>query len=472
MFPLRPLLLAVSIATLFGCAATDEHTARAQALTSNQLSLDATTNSALWPKSDWWAGYSDPQLTQLIELAQTGNPSLRIAQARVELASRAAQGTRAVNQLGIDLNADGQRERYSENDIYPPPLAGSVQNHSRIALDFSYEFDFWGKQRATLEAALTEIDVANADRSTAQMVLSIAVAQSYYALQHALVEHELALQLAQQREALFGLMQMRMQRGLASGADVDPVQAAATNARLDVERAQQRIETEKHQLAALCGISPDQLPTLAPINTDALDMASPKTVPADLLGRRADIAAQRLRVETEAKHIAAAKADFYPNIDLTGFFGLQSVRTGELFTSGSRSWGAGPALHLPLFNRDALRAQLGANYASYDIAVEQYNRSVLDAVRETADAGAALQSTAAQRAAATAARTALQRARDSAELRYQRGLANRTEFINADIALLNQQRELNAVSDAQMQAQLALIKALGGGYDAAATAKN
>jgi NodT family efflux transporter outer membrane factor (OMF) lipoprotein len=465
-------LFAITLSTaVVGCAGTGGESARANALTAGQLSL-ADGSDIIWPAANWWLGLNDVQLNQLIELAQRSNPSLRIAQARVELAQSAVRGTRAVNQPALDLNAEINRERFSENDIYPAPLGGSVQNHARVALDFSYEFDFWGKQRATLAAALTETDIARADRSATQMVLSIAVAQSYFALQQALADQTLAAQIKQQRDTLLTLTQLRVQRGLASSADIDPTQAAAANAQRNVARAQQDIDIEIHRLAALCGTDAEQLPRLTTTTLDIPELAVPRAIPADLLGRRADIAAQRLRIEAETKYIVAAKAEFYPNVDLTAFFGVQSVSTGQLFSNGSRIWGAGPALHLPIFNRDALRAQLGSRYSNYDIAVEQYNQSVLSAVRETADAGSALQAVAAQRAAIQVATQALQRARDTAQLRHQRGLGNQLDAISAEIALLEQQLTANSVRAAQTQAQLALIKALGGGYSGALAEKN
>ena len=461
--------IAISLA-LVGCAGTGDEPRRARALSAAQL--DLIDNSALFPAADWWLSINDDQLSALIDQAQRENPSLHIAQARVELAQTVVRGTRAANQPTLDLNGHLFRERFSENDIYPPPLGGSIENNARLALDFSYEFDFWGKQRATLEAALKDIDVANADRSAAQMVLSIAVAQSYFALQHAFVDRDLTMQVAKERDALLTLTQLRVKRGLASASEIDSVQASAANAQSDVAQVQQYIDTEKNQLAALCGVSSEQLPPIAVTNSSAIDFVAPSSVPADLLGRRADIVAQRLRVEAEAQHVEVAKADFYPNIDLTGFFGLQSVQTGHLFDIGSRAWAVGPALHLPIFNRDALRAQLGSHHAIYNIAVEQYNKSVLDAVHETTDAGSALRTLTAQLAAVNSAADALQRAHATSALRYQRGLGNQLDVMAAEIALLNQKRALNAVNSARTHAQLALIRALGGGYDNVQATKN
>jgi NodT family efflux transporter outer membrane factor (OMF) lipoprotein len=198
----------------------------------------------------------------------------------------------------------------------------------------------------------------------------------------------------------------------------------------------------------------------------------PTALPADLLGRRADIVAQRLRIEVANADITVANAEFYPNVDLTAFFGFQSLGTSDLLKSGSRTYGAGPALHLPIFNRSSLRANLGAREADYDLAVAEYNQTVLDAVRDAADQGTALRSLAQQRAAADNSLAALQRAHDLSQLRYQRGLVNRLEVLDSEAALLTQQRALAALRERELQASLGLIKALGGGYAAPATAQN
>ena len=460
---IRRLLCLILSLALLGCAGSGTERGRATQLAPQQLDLATDANIA-WPTATWWNELGDAQLSALIEQARSGHPSLRIAQARVELARATARGQRAAQQPYISLDAELRRERFSENDIYPPPIGGSVQNNASTLLDFSYEFDFWGRQRAALAAALNHVEAANAERSAADLVLSIAVAQTYFELQHAWIEQKLASAAVEQREALLTLTHSQIARGLVRGAEIDFAQAALANARRDSSDAQLQADITLHQLAALCGISTAQLPTLQHLETSPMAIESPARIPADLLGRRADIAAQRQRVDAEAHRIDVAQAEFYPNVDLSGFFGLRSVDTGQLFTGGSSTWGIGPALHLPLFNRDVLRAELGGRQANYDLAVEQYNQTVLTAVRETADAGSRVQALKMQRADIEMAEQALQRTHAIAELRYRRGLGNRIDVINTQLALLQQQRRTADVRTQQTQAQLSLIKALGGGY--------
>ena len=459
-----PLLLAAALG-LGGCASSDEKT-QAVALDAQKAGLESEVQIR-WPDAQWWKQYADPQLDDLIDRALRDNPSMTIAAARVRQAQQAAIAARAIKDPAIDLNAQVNRQRYSENYIYPAPLGGTFVTDSRLALDFSYEFDFWGGQRAAIESARQQLAAEEAERAAAELVLSTSVAQGYFSLQYAIEETALAEQLARQREAALKLQRLRAERGLISRNDLETPIAQLADAQRALAASRQRDDLYRHQLATLTGQGPDALARLQVARADAsreLPMAPPASLPADLLARRADIVAQRLRIEAAGRDIDSARADFYPNVDLTAFFGLQSLGTHDLLRSDSKMYGVGPALHLPLFNRNTLRAQYGARVADYDLAVAQYNDGVLRAARETADAGTSLRALDQQRAAAESAAQALQRARGIAELRQRQGLGTTLDVLNAEIALLAQQRLVASLRDDHRQAALALIKALGGGY--------
>jgi NodT family efflux transporter outer membrane factor (OMF) lipoprotein len=473
---LLPTLLTVGL-SLGGCVQSTNKT-HAVAITPAQAGLaEADATPVEWPTAQWWHNFADPQLDNLIEEALTGSPSMDIAAARVRQAQQAAIAARAIKDPALAINAEVNRQRYSENYIYPPPLGGSSRTDSRLALDFSYEFDFWGRQQSIIDAARTQLAAEQAEHTAAQLVLSISVAQSYFSLLHGNAETKLVRNLIQQREATLKLQQLRAERGLISRGELQMPIALLADAKRESAASTQYVDLRKHQLAVLIGRGPAALNDL---NADAVTLnaaaaneitiAAPQQLPADLLARRADITAQRLRIETASADIETARADFYPNVDLSAFIGVQALGTQNLLQSSSKTYGIGPALHLPIFYRDSLRARLGARYADYDIAVAQYNESVLAAAREVADAGSVLQSIALQRSAAANSLQALQQNRDFAQLRYRQGVGNYLDVLSADNALITQQRSVAALRDDQLQATLALIKALGGGYQTAAPA--
>jgi NodT family efflux transporter outer membrane factor (OMF) lipoprotein len=465
---LLPPLLATLLA-IGGCVSSNDK-AEVLAIEPAQAGLDATTQPD-WPAAQWWKSFADPQLDALIARAMADSPSMDIASARVRQAQQAAVAARAIKDPSIALDAEVTRQRYSENYIYPAPLGGSFVTDSRLALDFSYEFDFWGGQRAAIEGARQQLAAEQAERAAAELVLSISVAQSYFSLQYSARDAELAAALVKQRAETLKLLHLRAERGLISQGDTQGPKAQLADAERALAAARQRIDLYRHQLAALTAQGPEALADLQLAGAESSNdstLAPPQHLPADLLARRADIVAQRMRIEAANQDVAVARADFYPNIDLTAFAGVQALGTRDLFQSNSKTYGAGPALHLPIFNRNTLRAQFGARLADYDLAVARYNDSVLTAARETADASSNLQALDQQRSAADTGLQALQRARDLAALRHRQGLGNYLDVLAADVSLLAQQRVVAALRDDQRQATLALIRALGGGYTPAA----
>ncbi|HSB95588.1 MAG TPA: efflux transporter outer membrane subunit, partial [Spongiibacteraceae bacterium] len=369
-----PLLLLISAAALglAGCVQSTDQ-AHTTAITPAQIGLAETDAAQIaWPAAEWWRSFGDARLDQLIAEALNGSPSMDIAAARVRQAQQAAIAARAIKDPTLALNAEVNRQRYSENYIFPAPLGGNSVTDSRLALDFSYEFDFWGRQQATIDAARQQLAAEHAEHAAAQLILSISVAQSYFSLLHSNADATLIQNLVQQRGTILKLQQLRVERGLISRAQIQAPTALLADAQREAAASAQRVDIYKHQLAALTGRGPDALHDLNSIATNDIAIAAPGQLPADLLARRADIAAQRLRIEAASSDIKAARADFYPNIDLSAFIGLQSLGTQNLLQSSSKIYGVGPAVHLPIFYRDSLRAQLGTRFADYDIAVAQY----------------------------------------------------------------------------------------------------
>ncbi|MFI4888596.1 MAG: TolC family protein, partial [Burkholderiales bacterium] len=193
-------------------------------------------------------------------------------------------------------------------------------------------------------------------------------------------------------------------------------------------------------------------------------MALPSTVPAELLGRRPDVIALRWRIEAARKDVASAKAAFYPNVNLLAFVGLQSLGAGNLLTAASRMIGAGPAVTLPIFDAGRLRANLAGKDADQDIAVEQYNQTLADAMRDVVDQLASFRSIREQRTQQQLALATARQAYDLALLRYREGLGNYLQVLSAEQPLLEQQRLDADLHARELDVSIGLIRALGGGY--------
>lgn len=423
-------------------------------------------DARVWPGPQWWREFGDARLDHLIESALRDNIDIGAAAARVRAAQQVelALGARTDPQLALNMAVE--RDRYSENYLYADRVMRTPHTEARLTLDFSYEFDFWGRQRAMMQAARQRLDAARAEQESARLIVALAVARTYVQLQGAFTEQALADERVHQLDDIVKLNQLRARRGLLSQAALQAYIARLAQASHSAEASAFRIEAFKHELAALLGAGPDALADLTSVSWRDAPLSMPGFVPADLLGRRADIQAWRLHVEAAASDVAQARAEFYPNIDIGGFLGFESLGTADWLRGDSHTFGVGPALHLPLFNRAALRGRLGARQAEFDLAVGAYNQSVLDALRDAADQISALRALERQRPAVDGALAALEKSRVLCALRQKRGLATRLELFDAELAVNSQRQARNDQRENEWLVALNLIRALGGGYTA------
>jgi NodT family efflux transporter outer membrane factor (OMF) lipoprotein len=431
------------------------------------LSSPAFTRGA-WPQPDWWRAFGDPQLDRLMDAALAGNPDIRIAAARVRRAEQIAAVARGDNFPDVSANASVTRERFSKNWLIPPELAVGAKTEGQLSLDLSYDLDLWNRNRDVYRARLDETQAAAADHAETRLAISAALAGTYFRLHDDLVRLALARDALAQRRSLAQLIGLRADHGLETAAAVKTADADVAREQANVVALTRAADADKREIASLTGKGPDDAMTIdAPAIRVEETFPVPDDLPADLLARRPDIAAQRWRVEAAAREIGAAKAGFYPNINLAASAGVQSIELKDLFKSDSVFSAVGPAIHLPIFHGGHLRAELGARYAEYDVAVEQYHRTLVDAARQVADRLAAIQSLARERGHQEEALRDSEEAYRIARLRYEKGVSDYLTVLQAQRDLL-QQRDVNTrLGGARLQAIVELIRALGGGYTTA-----
>jgi NodT family efflux transporter outer membrane factor (OMF) lipoprotein len=191
----------------------------------------------------------------------------------------------------------------------------------------------------------------------------------------------------------------------------------------------------------------------------------PSSLPAELIGRRPDIVAQRLRVEAAGKDIDVAKAQFYPNVSLSAFVGLQSIGLSRFLEAGSRTFGVGPAVTLPIFDAGRLRGQLAGTQADYDAAVERYNEALVNGLREVVDQLTSFRSLEEQGRQQAHAQSTAQEAFDLALLRFREGVGNYLEVLTAESQLLAQQSLDADLRARRLSLTIRLVQALGGGFE-------
>jgi NodT family efflux transporter outer membrane factor (OMF) lipoprotein len=432
-----------------------------------------------WPNEEWWQEFGSPELNGLMQLALKDNPGLKAASDRVRQADALARVEGARLLPFLDADADAGYERYSGNGL----VAALTRNHNegsylafgRINLfNLRYEFDFWGKNRAALEAAVGEASAERAETASVRLQLTAALARSYFrglALRHQL---DLALEMVALRRNLLEVTETRLRLGLDSA---DPVKEAGI--RLDQAKkrealARNELALQRHLIAKLIGQGPDSAEHLFAdkINVPQ-DLTLPDKLPMELLRHRPDLAAALFRAEAAAQRIKVAKANFLPTIDLTAFVGVNAIRMTDggasslanlLFSGSSLNYGIAPGLRLPLFEGGRLRAELSAQRAEYDEAVELYNDTLLGAIQEVADHLSSWRETRTilethQRLLSTHHKNL-----SLAEDRYRTGLDDRRELLDRRHAVLEQEYVLKTLETGHLITRVDLIESLGGGY--------
>jgi NodT family efflux transporter outer membrane factor (OMF) lipoprotein len=416
------------------------------------------------PGDHWWREWGDPQLDALVEQALKDSPSLKLAQARLARAQAVTEVAGAVAAPQLNAGVDITRQRYTENGAVPAPLAGSVRDSGTAQLSASWEIDFFGKNRAALDAALGSARAAQADAQAARVLLTSQVARTWFQLARVHEQMAVARRTLSQREETLALVRDRVNAGLDTRLELRQAEGGLPEARQQLEVLREQAALTQNALSALVGQPPQVAPMAPPLMSTIRSVPQGGVIPADLLGRRADIVAARWRVQAATQDVASARAQFYPNINLVAFAGFGSIGLDRLLQAGSLQWGVGPALRLPIFDGGRLRANLRGKTADLDAAVESYNAAVIDAVRDVADQLASQGSIARQQTEQRAAQEAAEGAYDIAVQRYKAGLGNYLHVLSAESAVLNQRRLAVDLAARALDARVALIRALGGGY--------
>ena len=334
-----------------------------------------------------------------------------------------------------------------------------------MTLSFTYEFDFWGKNRHLFNSALGEMKAQEAEAAQVDLITSTSVAQAYFALKTNLLRNDLYEELFEVRNAIFKLQKLLLSKALLSKLPPLLSEEQLLEAEKLVFNIKEEVQTDRHLLNILLGRGPD-----APLEIDeslpplSKTLKLPENLSIDLLARRPDLMAQIWRVESLAHEVGAAKADFYPDINLTAFLGLESIAYHLLLKSHSKNAGLQPAIHLPIFTAGAIRANIRAKKAQFDEAVFAYNDLLLQSAKEVADLLVFTQSVFAQKEDQEQIVQASFDRYELTKLRVEKGLDDMLQQYYKREELILKQLDNVSLLYSQYLATVRLIKALGGGY--------
>lgn len=425
-----------------------------------------------WPSARWWAAYGDAQLDGLIERALSDAPTMVIARSRVAQAQSDVELVEAGSNLQVTALGAIDREHVSSQGFLAPfalnepalGFTGPWYTAGIVGLGASIDIDLWGKQRAQEAAAQGVHNARLAETSAVELEISTDVAQLYYGIQ---TTYKLIDLLEQLREVVAFSVETHQARaacGLESQTQTQEVRATLLAVQQQIVAAQGRIKQFRESLRALSGAGPDDLPVIQPVALPQSQASLPSTLAYELLARRPDLQAMRWYVQASFDRIDAAKAAFYPSFDIKAFFGVNALHLADLFTHGSQQINLLPGLYLPIFDGGRLNANLGGVRTASNTLIEQYNQAVLNAVRDVALTGSLLQDLDAESLLQKQKVQAVAFARDSAEAHYRRGLVSLLVAMDARRPVIAERVALLDIEGQQLSQEVALVKALGGGY--------
>jgi NodT family efflux transporter outer membrane factor (OMF) lipoprotein len=446
------------------------------------VSLDHSEDLALnreffaeggWPTEQWWEMFNDPQLNRLMKLALQDSPTLHKALAKLAEAEQEAKKERAVLFPELNFEYEEQWQYFSKNgfvrDFYPTlpgaPRIPPTDNQLDLSLNFNYEIDFFGRNRNLYKAALDRARAERAEARQAILMLTTMIAQTYIELQTKLAQREVIKERLEQRTLLFALVGSRNKYGIDPTSPVLQKEQNIYEVQQSLISIDKEIALDRHMLSVLVGYGPDD--PLAPQPLKAIfehPFSLPSNLSSDLLARRPDLSAQIWRVEAAARDIGAAKADFYPRVNLMAFAEIESLQFNKLFKISSRQGGLVPAVHLPIFTGGRLTANLKSKVALFNEETYRYNEMILNAAREVADQ---ITDVIATFDSLNQQIEALEAAEEQYELQFQRYYYGVDPFLNVldnEENVLTQHYLLLGLERDYLLASLKLIKALGGGY--------
>jgi NodT family efflux transporter outer membrane factor (OMF) lipoprotein len=421
------------------------------------------------PRGNWWVVFNDPQLDGLLSQVEISNQTIKAAEARVREAHALTEQARAAYFPIVTANASATRSggRAGSNTNLGNGLqSGAPRNSFNVALDVNWELDLWGRVRRTVEAGEATAQASVADLEAAKLSAQAQLASDYFLLRAVDAEIRLFTDTVDAYQKSLQLTRNQYAVGVAARADVAQAetQLKSTQAQA-LDASVQRAQLE-HAIAVLLGKPPADF-SIAAEAVPIVYPPIPPGLPSELLERRPDIAAAERRAAAANAQVGVAEAAFFPSLTLSATGGFQNSLLSQLFSAPSRYWSLGPALAQTLFDAGLRRAQSAQAMATYDENVANYRQTVLAGFQEVEDNLAALRILEDEAAVQD---DAVRSARESLTItlnQYRAGTANYLAVVVAQATALANERAALAILGRRLTASVTLIKALGGGWDAA-----
>jgi multidrug efflux system outer membrane protein len=464
------LVPAVSLVILAGCAVGPDYQRPTLDTPTEFRQPAAPTNTVEIAHSfgdlGWWEVYEDPQLVSYLHAAMTNNYDIQIAAARIMQALASSQIARSAYFPNVAAGGDLATTRASQRG--PSPVPSGVSPQSEFGDVFvsmpAYELDLWGRIRRSNEAARARLLATEEARNVVRQTLVAQVATAYLEL----LELDLELGISQSsyasRSNSLELTTARFEGGVAAQQDVEQAAILVHSAEAISIDTRRRIEQKENELNLLLGRNPGIIERGVPLAKWTTRSAVPAGLPSALIERRPDIRAAEEQLRAVNADIGQAKAAFFPQVTLTGFYGFQSVSFSDLFTGAARTWQFGPSVTMPLFTGGRLQAEVELQKARFEEGLAVYRQTVQRAFAEVSDALIAYQRSREFRVAQEKRTESNRKAAELARIRYEGGVTSYLEVLYNEQELLTAELNLAQARRNELLSVVQLYRALGGGF--------
>lgn len=426
-------------------------------------------------KGEWWRIFNDAQLNTLQEQAQLGNLQLQAAVARLDQARALTQVSRSALFPALGLEAQRSRTRTSANRPSNNDdnnsggtsnnVTSTLRDNNTVAATLSYELDLFGRARRANEASDAGAEQVAADIENIKLLLAADVSANYFQLRAFATELDVLDQSIAGQSKILEIVRSRYADGVASGIDLAQQELIVANNRSQRELLSKQYEQQRHALATLLGTRIDELKIdIAPLQGELPTI--PLALPSDLLQRRPDVASAERAIAAANAQIGVAKSAWFPTFRISARDGFESSPLDKLFDAPSAAWSVGIGAAQTLFDGGATSARVQFANAKHRETIANYRETVLTAWQEVEDNLSNARTLTAAQKNAQQARVAANKIADVTNDRYQAGLASAVERYTAQQIALNSQREEVQLNAQQWVNAVALIKALGGGWNA------
>lgn len=436
--------------------------------------VNAALPSALahgWPGSQWWQDYHDAQLNDLVKNAIASSPDMQVAEQRIRLAEAQAKAVEAQDGPQVDFSADAERQKMSAEGVMGPfavtdPAAGTTgpwYTNGTFGLTAGWDLDLWGKNRAEVTARIGVVKAQEAEREQTRQLLASSVARLYWEWQTEAALGKLLTQIEQEQRSIIETNRQLYQNGITSsveGVETDIDDSKTQQQLNDVAGKMKVIEA---RLSALTNTQSAAL-KLHPVSLPKVESQLPTQLGYSLLARRADLQAAHWVIESSMSSVEAAKAAFYPDVNLMAFLQQDALHLSDLFRSSAQQMGVTAGLTLPIFDSGRLNANLDIAQAQNNLSIARYNKAVVDAVNDVARTASQVETLMQKNQHQQQIEHDADRVVSLAQARYDAGIIAGSLVSKARIPALREQGNGLILQGQWLDASIQLTSALGGGY--------